>query len=106
MARVVKLVSDITGTEADEGDFVKVVVRSHPLISEPKQLDALPGELDKLKPLADFVVLEIGDNGSKFELTVSHAEFKKLVGDDVVKAAPGTRGRRPGFSPKTTTPKS
>lgn len=101
MARVVKLVSDVTGTEADEQDFVKVVVREHPVTNESKQLDVIDGELSGLKPLADLVVLEIGDNGSKRELVVSHSDFKKLISDEVVKNAPGTRGRRLGTSPGT-----
>lgn len=100
MARVSKILSDITGKEGNEADVVKVVVRSHPAVKEPKQLDAFAGELDALKGAANLVSLEIGNNGEKTEVVVTHADFKKLVSDDVVKGAPGTRGRRPGFSPK------
>lgn len=100
MARKVVLVSDITGTEADESEFIKVVVRSHPAVSDPKSLDVINGELDKLKGANNLVVLEIGSNGDKTELVVTHADFKKLVPDDIVKNAQGTRGRRKGFSPK------
>src|SRR4051794_15179882 len=96
MARVVKLVSDVTGTEANEADFLKCVVRSHPAVSEAKALDILPGELDGLKSADNLVVLEIGNNGEKTEVVVTHADFKKLVADDKIKAAPGTRGRRAG----------
>lgn len=99
MARVVKLVSDITGTESDESNFVKCVVRSHPKIKEAKSLDILPGELDGLKGADNLVVLEVGSNGDKKEIVVTYADFKKLVNDEVVEKAPGTRGRRPGFSP-------
>ena len=34
MGRVVKLVSDVSGVEADESAFEKCVVRRHPVISE------------------------------------------------------------------------
>lgn len=101
MARVVKLVSDITGTEADEKDFVKCVVRSHPAIDEAKALDILPGELDGLKSADNLVVLEVGSNGEKREVVVTYTDFKKLVKDETVVNAPGTRGRRPGWSPKS-----
>lgn len=101
MARVVKLVSDISGQEADESQFTKLVVRSHPAITEPKQLDVLPSEVEGLKGAKDLVTLEIGNNGDRVEVVVSLADFRKLVKDEVVKAAPGTRGRRKGFSPTT-----
>lgn len=100
MSRIVKLVSDVSGKEANEDQFQKLVVRTHPAIEEAKQLDMLPGELDGLKGADNLVVLEVGNNGDKKEIVVSHADFKKLVSDDVVKSAPGTRGRRPGWSPK------
>lgn len=100
MARVVKLVSDISGKEAPETEFTKLVVRTHPAIEEPKQLDILPGELDALKGADNLVVLEVGSNGDKKEIVVTYADFKKLVKDETVTAAPGTRGRRPGWSPK------
>lgn len=100
MARVVKLVSDVTGTEANEDQFIKCVIRTHPKAEEAKSLDVLPGELDKLKAVADLVVIELGSNGDKQELVVSYKDFKALVGDDVIEKAPGTRGRRPGWSPK------
>jgi hypothetical protein len=99
MARVVKLVSDISGKEADEADFVKLVVRDHPAITEPKQLDVLPDEVKGLKSAGNLVTFEIGNNGDKKTVTVTLADFQKLVSDAVVKAAPGTRGRRPGYSP-------
>ena len=99
MARVVKLVSDISGKEAAEADFVKLVVREHPAIDEPKQLDVLPDEVKGLKSAGNLVTFEIGNNGDKKTVTVTLADFQKLVSDAVVKAAPGTRGRRPGYSP-------
>lgn len=98
MARVVKLVSDITGTEANESEFVKLIVRSHPASEEPKQLDILPGETDGLKAADNLVVVELDGE----QIVVTHAEFRKLIPDDTVKDAPGTRGRRKGFSPKAS----
>lgn len=99
MARVVRLVSDISGKEANEGDFVKLVVRSHPSITEPKQLDVLPDEVKNIKGAGNLVSFDVGENGERKTYTVTLAEFRKLVSDDVVAAAPGTRGRRVGQSP-------
>ncbi|MEO5499455.1 MAG: hypothetical protein ABIR46_03075 [Candidatus Saccharimonadales bacterium] len=99
MARVVRLVSDISGKEADEKDFTKMVVRVHPSITEPKLLDVLADEVESLKGADNLVTLELGENGDRREVVVSLADFRKLVKDDVVASAPGTRGRRKGFSP-------
>jgi len=96
MGRVVKLVSDVSGVEADESAFEKCVVRRHPAISEAKRLDVLPGELDGLRRVTALVVLELGHGPLKQELVVTHRDFSALVGDDVVRKAPGTRGRRLG----------
>lgn len=99
MALVSRMVSDISGQEADEADFVQLVIRQHPAISDARALDVLPAEIEKLKTAGDLVVLEVGSNGDKKQLVVTLAEFRKLVKDEVVKKARATRGRRPGFSP-------
>lgn len=98
MAIVSRMVSDITGAEGNEADFVVLTVREHPSITEPKALDVLPDEIAALKDAGDIVVLEIA-NGEKRQLVVKLADFRKLISDDLVKQARGTRGRRPGFSP-------
>lgn len=99
MAIVRKMVSDISGTDADESEFVKLTVRQHPACDEPKSLDVLPKEIEGLKDAGNLVILEV-TNGEKRQIVVSLADFRKLVSDDVVKKAPGTRGRRPGYSPR------
>jgi hypothetical protein len=88
MGRVVRLISDVSGVEAIEAAFEKCVVRRHPVISEAKRLDVLPGELDGLRRVTALVVLEIGQGPLKQELVVTHREFSALVADDVVSAAP------------------
>jgi hypothetical protein len=100
MAIVSRMVSDLTGAEANESEFVTLTVREHPAITEPKALDVLPKEIESLKEAGEIVVLEIS-NGEKRQLVVTLADFRKLVKDDVVNKARGTRGRRPGFSPTT-----
>lgn len=99
MALVSRMVSDLTGKEAPEGDFVQLVIREHPAADEAKSLDVLPDEIKGLKSAGEIVVLEVR-NGDTKQLVVSLADFRKLVKDDVVKNARGLRGRRPGFSPK------
>lgn len=98
MAYVSKMVSDITGKEGDESDFVTLTVREHPAISEPKQLDILPEEIANMKDAGNIVVLEI-KNGETKQLVVTLAEFRKIISDEIVEKARGTRGRRPGYSP-------
>lgn len=103
MARVVRLVSDVTGTEAPEADFQSCVIRTHPAVTAAKSLDFLDGELDTLKEATNLVVLEFNGGAEKREVVVTHADFKKLVPDKVVVAAAFTRGRKRG---STVTPSS
>lgn len=100
MARMVKLVSDVSGVEADESAFVKCVVRSHPAVQEAKRLDVLPGELAALDDVTDLVVLEIGSGREARRLVVAHDEFREVVPDETVVKARGTRGRLVGWSPQ------
>lgn len=100
MARVVKLVSDISGTEAPESEFVSLVVRQHPAVDQPKRLDVLPSEVANLKSVKDLVVCEVKQGDQVREVVIPVAEFRKLVPDEVVVKAAGTRGRKLGFSPK------
>lgn len=99
MARIVKLVSDISGTEANESEFCSLVVREHPKIDSPRQLDVLPSEVDTLRQADNLVVCEIKNNGDSREVVVSLTDFRKIVSDEAVVSAQGTRGRRKGFSP-------
>lgn len=100
MAIVQRMVSDISGTEANEDDFVNLVIRSHKAVDEAKQLDVLPAELEALKEGPDLVVLEIKSNGSTRQLVTTLSEFRKLVPDEKVVRAQGTKGRRAGYSPR------
>jgi hypothetical protein len=98
VAIVSRMVSDLTGTEADKSEFVRLVVRQHPAVSEPKSLDVLPGEIVGLQDAGDLVVIEISD-GQKRQMAVTLASFRTICPDEIVRKAPGTRGRRPGFRP-------
>lgn len=93
-------VSDLTGTEGADEDFVTLVVRQHPDLEEAVQLDVLPGEVAGLKGIQDLVVLEVR-NGETTQVVTTKAEFAKLhpkIGD-VLKTADGLRGRRKGYRP-------
>lgn len=100
MAIVSRMVSDLTGKEAAESEFVTMTIREHPEIDEPKALDVLPDEIAGMKDAGNLVVVEIS-NGDKRQVIYTLTEFRKVVGDDIVKNARGTRGRRPGWSPKS-----
>lgn len=100
MAIVSKMVSDISGKEGNEEEFVVMTVREHPEIDEPKALDVMPEEIAGMKDAGNLVVVEVS-NGEKKQLIFTLTEFRKVVPDEVVKKARGTRGRRPGWSPKS-----
>lgn len=102
IARKVILVSDLTGAEADESEFISLVVREHPSVDSAKQLDCLPAEVEKLKTLDNLVVCEIKDNGNSREVVMTLAEFRKLVPDEVVAKAASTRGRKLGSTVNKT----
>jgi len=95
MALVSRMVSDISGTEANEDQFVKLTVRQHPAANEAKVLDVLPSEIADLRDAGDLVVLEV-TNGEKRQIVVKLADFRKLISDDIVANAPSNRGRRLG----------
>lgn len=100
MALVSKMVSDLTGKEGDQKDFVTLVVREHTAITEPKALDVLPDEIAALKSAGDLVVLEIRNPDTSIsQLIVPLAEFRKIVKDEVLSKGRGLKGRRPGYSP-------
>lgn len=101
MAWVSKKASDLTGVEGRESDFTELVVRQAPGLKEPVKLDVLPSEIKDLKSAGELVVLEVGTNGDRRQMIVTLAEWKKLSPkiDEIVAAAPGLKGRRPGYRP-------
>lgn len=94
-------VSDLSGAEGNDEDFVSVVVRRHPEIDEPVVFDALPDELKGLKSADQLVVLEI-KNGETQQVVTTLSDFNKISPNikEVLANAPGVRGRRPGFRPQ------
>lgn len=95
------IVSDITGEEVVNGGAIEITVRNHPSFDD-KRLDALVGELDALKTVSNLVTLEVKDaSGQVSEVYCTAAELAKVIPDAILEAAPGTRGRKPGWSPKS-----
>lgn len=93
------MVSDISGKEGDEKDFVTLTVREHPTLTEPKAIDVLPDEISGMKDAGNIVIIEI-KNGETKQLVVTLTEFRKIVSDEVLaEKGRSTRGRRPGYSP-------
>jgi hypothetical protein len=89
---VQRKISDITGAEAAEGEFVTLIVRQHPKVDQAKRLDALPDELANLKPVGDLVVVEVREpNSSTREVYVRYTDFAKLISDEVVRPSPRRR---------------
>lgn len=96
-------VSDLTGAEGTDEQFVSVIVRKHPAIEEAVVFDAKPEELKGVKSAGDLVIFEIKNGGEPVQVVTTVAEFAKLSPNivDVLKSAPGVRGRRPGFRPQS-----
>lgn len=102
MGYISRRVSDLTGTEANDSEFLTLVVRRHPELEEPVQIDVLPKEISGLKSLTDLVVLEVKKNGDEpTQIVTTVADFNKLSGNmaEVLSNADGIRGRRKGFRP-------
>lgn len=93
-------VSDLTGVEAPEEEFIEVIVRSAPGLDQPVKLDVLPQEIAGLKTAGEVVVLEVR-NGETKQVIITHAEFKKLAPniDKVLAEADSIRGRRKNYRP-------
>lgn len=93
-------VSDISGNEVENGDAIEVTVRNHPTFDD-KRIDAIKGELDALKTVDNLVTLEVKDGTGKVtEVFCTAGELAKIIPDKILEAAAGTRGRRPGWSPR------
>jgi hypothetical protein len=100
MAYVSKRVSDLTGVEAADSEFIELIVRQAPGLTEPIKLDVLPSEIAGLKGAGELVVIDV-KNGETKQLIVTVAEWKKLAPniDEVIANASGVRGRRKGYRP-------
>lgn len=92
--------SDLTGTQGEDNEFGRLVVRKHPAIDGAKVLDVLPQEVSELKTVEELVELEYTEPGAPASrtLVVTRTVFDALASDmaEVLKKAPGVRGRRPG----------
>lgn len=93
--------SDVTKNLIPDNEVVNVVVKGHPKLDEAKQIDSCAEELAPLKFATGLVEVEFrpasGQNYSRF---VTAAELEKVIPLDILQAADGTRGRRPGTSPR------
>jgi hypothetical protein len=102
MARVQKVVSDLSGQEVDENDAIQIIVRKGPGIDKPLVIDALPSEVQDIGEAPDIYSVELKPYNTgqpARELLVSIKDLKKLVADGNIEAlfenARGTRGRPP-----------
>jgi hypothetical protein len=116
MAVKVVHVSDLSGQQAEEGQFGRLVVREHPDFTQtPITLEVLPDEIGELPESASYVRLEYIPPGetSGQHVTLSVSQFNRLSSSDDMNAvlmraiteehqasgtrepAPRRRGRRP-----------
>jgi hypothetical protein len=96
-------VSDLTGAEGKDEDFLTIAVRRYPGLEEPVQLDVLPEEIKGLKSADQLVVLEVRSGGEPTQVVTTKAEFDKLAPNipEVLAKADGLRGRRKGYRPSS-----
>jgi hypothetical protein len=101
IARVQKVVSDLSGAEVEENDAVQLIVRKGPGIDRPLVIDALPSEVGDLGDAPDVYQVEIKPYSGEpaRELLCTVKDLKKLVQDgnldQLFENARGTRGRPP-----------
>lgn len=58
-------VSDLSGRQADEDQFAKLIVHEHPQYQGPITLDVLPGELGELPESDQYVSIEVIQPGER-----------------------------------------
>ena len=93
-------VSDISGVDLKEDEAIRVVVRNHPKLDEPKQIDAAGDEIKSLKGLTNLVTVNVvHPSGIVDELAVTVTELEKVIPLHVLQEADGIRGRRKGYRP-------
>lgn len=90
--------SDISGKVLDDDQVITVVVRDL-----GKLFDASAEELAGLKRLTNVVEVELRHpDGKEESFIVSKGDFDKLVTEEVLANADNIRGRRNGFTPKSS----
>lgn len=93
--------SDVTGNLIEESNVVNVVIKGHPKLSEAKQIDSSAEELAPLKFATGLVEIEFRPaSGQSYSRFITATELEKVVPLEVLQEANGTRGRRPGTSPR------
>lgn len=89
--------SDLTGTQGEDHEFGRLIVRGYPGIDGARQLDVLPAEVKDLKSAGEYVEVEYlppGD-GEAQRMVVTVQEMNELAPDMAAKltAARTLRGR-------------
>lgn len=95
--------SDLSGEEIKGEDRVQVTIRNHPKLDDDKRFDAHKDELETLKTVNNLVTLELAfsDQPPK-RIFVTVTELEKLIPLEKMAGLDSTRGRRTGFSPRSS----
>jgi hypothetical protein len=108
-------VSDLSGKQADEAEFGKLIVHEHPKYNGPITLEVLPDEIGDLPEDEAYVKIEYVEPGSRsgrqailsvdrFNKLASSGDMNTILMDAVAEQrqdqgqqqAPRRRGRQPG----------
>lgn len=102
IAKVQKVVSDLTGREVEEHQALTLIVRRGPGVDRAVVLDVLPDEVGDLTDANDCYVVELRKHGETTgqEMVVTLKNFKAIAPDgkvdELLDNARGLRGRPPG----------
>jgi hypothetical protein len=105
-------VSDLSGQQASEDQFAKLIVHEHPQYQGPITLDALPEEIEELPDSDQYVSIEViqpGERGGqrallsveRFNQLATSGDMNSILRNAVAEqqpqrpAQPRRRGRRP-----------
>ncbi|WP_407107292.1 hypothetical protein [Rhodococcus aetherivorans] len=92
--------SDISGTELNELQALRVAVRDHQDVDGDRQIDIAPEELAALKTVNNLVSLTVYyPDGKTVDLYAVASEVNKWIPLDNLKQADNLRGRRKNAAP-------
>ena len=100
-------VSDLSGRQATEEQFAKLIVHEHPQYQGPITLDVLPEELGELPDSEQYVSIEVIQPGERSgqRALLSVERFNQLAAGRRHAVDPaGRRGRPAAAPPSATTP--
>jgi len=106
MAKATVTISDLTNNLVPQGEEVAVIIRSHPMLEEPVQIDAAVAEIKPVvQDTSEYVILEVIKDGNAKQAVVELTEFNALFRGDayaVLQQAKPVKVNRVGSGKRST----